>query len=212
MHLGRSERITSPPCDGHLVDRHAESERLRRKYLFSRSFWDSTIRSKDTDKFYQSYRLPSCPKIQTHSKTRATGRRRVHLSSLWRAPPPRAWQRVCVFGDDGLVRLRRQRVRECGHILAELGPQRSQVDPRRGRQKESDSDRCQHGQSAPPQRCAEYNTCRHSREKHHHGLAHLSRSLAVYTHGQSHAKLPVWSKYSNAVGLRAGAVLRRPRS
>ena len=79
------------------------------------------------------YRCPSCPKIRTHSKTRATSRRRVHLSLLWRAPPSRAWQRVCVFGDDGLVRLRRQRVRECGHILAELGPQRSQVDPRRGR-------------------------------------------------------------------------------
>ena len=26
--------------------------------IFSRSFWDSTIRSKDSDKFYESYRLP----------------------------------------------------------------------------------------------------------------------------------------------------------
>ena len=30
----------------------------QREDIFSRSFWDSTIRSKDTDKFYQSYRLP----------------------------------------------------------------------------------------------------------------------------------------------------------
>ena len=27
----------------------------QREDIFSRSFWDSTIRSKDTDKFYQSY-------------------------------------------------------------------------------------------------------------------------------------------------------------
>ena len=33
-------------------------------------------------------------------KTRGPGRRRVHLSLLWRAQPSRAWQRVCVFGHD----------------------------------------------------------------------------------------------------------------
>ena len=43
----------------------------------------------------------SCPKIQTNSKTRAPGRRRVHLSLSWRGQPSRAWQRVCVFGHDG---------------------------------------------------------------------------------------------------------------
>ena len=30
----------------------------QREDIFSRSFWDSTIRSDDTDKFYESYRLP----------------------------------------------------------------------------------------------------------------------------------------------------------
>ena len=72
-------------------------------------------------------------------------------------------------GSSGLVRLLRQRVRECGPILAELGPQRSQVDPRRGCQQESDADRDQHGQSARPQRGPEHHPCRHSREKHRHG-------------------------------------------
>ena len=45
---------------------------------------------------------PSCPKIQTNSKTRAPVRRRVHLSLSWRAQPSRAWQRLCVFGHDAL--------------------------------------------------------------------------------------------------------------
>ena len=45
---------------------------------------------------------PSCPKIQTNSKTRAPGRRRVHLSLSGRAQPSRAWQRVCVFGHDAI--------------------------------------------------------------------------------------------------------------
>ena len=44
--------------------------------------------------------FPSCPKIQTNSKTRAPVRRRVHLSLSWRAQPSRAWQRLCVFGHD----------------------------------------------------------------------------------------------------------------
>ena len=66
------------------------------------------------------------------------------------------------------VRLLRERVRECGPILAAVGPQRRQVDPSRGRQKESDSDRCQPDQSAPPQRYAKHHTCRHSREKRRH--------------------------------------------
>ena len=47
---------------------------------------------------------PSCPKIQTNSKTHAPGRRRVHLSLSWRAQPSRAWQRVCVFGHDEVGR------------------------------------------------------------------------------------------------------------
>ena len=47
---------------------------------------------------------PSCPKIQTNSRTRAPGRRRVHLSLSWRAQPSRAWQRPCVFGHDGKTR------------------------------------------------------------------------------------------------------------
>ncbi len=48
----------------------------------------------------QSALTASCPKIQTNSKTHATGRRRVHLSLSWRAQPSRAGQRVCVFGHD----------------------------------------------------------------------------------------------------------------
>ena len=44
---------------------------------------------------------PSCPKIQTNSKTRTPGCRRVHLSLLRRAQLSRAWRRVCVFGHDG---------------------------------------------------------------------------------------------------------------
>ncbi|MEE9263076.1 MAG: hypothetical protein V3V11_01360 [Vicinamibacteria bacterium] len=52
----------SPACTTDEEARFEVTEDFRRfsqkEDIFSRSFWDSTIRSKDTDKFYQSYRLP----------------------------------------------------------------------------------------------------------------------------------------------------------
>ncbi len=51
-----------PACTTDEEARFEVTEDFRRfsqkEEIFSRSFWDSTIRSKDTDKFYQSYRLP----------------------------------------------------------------------------------------------------------------------------------------------------------
>lgn len=51
-----------PACTTDEEARFEVAEAFRRfsqkEDIFSRSFWDSTIRSKETDKFYQSYRLP----------------------------------------------------------------------------------------------------------------------------------------------------------
>ena len=57
----------------------------------------------------QNKPFASCPKMQTNSKTHAPGRRRVHLSLLWRAQPSRAWRRVSVFGHNAATAVRSPR-------------------------------------------------------------------------------------------------------
>ncbi len=85
----------SPACTTDEEARFEVTEDFRRfsqkEDIFSRSFWDSTIRSKDTDKFDQSYRLPWRNGVTSTVITKKTSRS-VTRVGMSRTSSPRGFK------------------------------------------------------------------------------------------------------------------------